>query len=141
MRTNWNPTWVVSTLRRAFGAVLILALAGAAGPAESSGDWTSPITNSSDPTNVINADEGHPGPSGNPPMDADPITYSPNYEWEWSMVYEWSVDLSLFGEVPVFVLTDDSHHSPIKNEVYPPDLENDPFLELNDEAIYSLAVY
>ncbi len=103
------------------------------GPAESAGQWTSPITNPSDPTNVINAAEGHPGPFGNPPMDADPITYSSTYQWEWSMVYEWSVDLSLFGEVPVFVLTGDSHHSPIKNEVYPPDPQNDPFLELNEE--------
>jgi len=103
------------------------------GPAESAGDWTSPITNPSDPDNVINAAEGHPGPFGNPPMDADPITYSSTYQWEWSMVYEWSIDLSLFGEVPVFVLTGDSHHSPIKNEVYPPDPQNDPFLELNEE--------
>ncbi len=101
------------------------------GPATGPNQWTSPITNPSNPASVINAAEGHPGPSGNPPIDAAPITYSPTYQWEWSMVYEWSVDLSQFEEVPLFVLTGDSHHSPIKNEVYPPDRENDPFLELN----------
>lgn len=83
-------------------------------PTPASG-WTSPITNPSNPTVVINAAEGYPGPQGNPPVGSPPITYSPTYQWEWSMVYEWSVDLSSYTKVPLFVVSGLSHHSPAKN--------------------------
>ncbi len=43
------------------------------------------------------------------------ITYSPYYQWEWPMVYEWSADLSSFGPEPIFVISAQSHHSPAKS--------------------------
>jgi hypothetical protein len=56
-----------------------------------------------------------PGLEGYPATG--PIGYSSTYQWEWDMVYEWSVDLSATGcgKNPIYVLTGASHHSPIKN--------------------------
>jgi uncharacterized repeat protein (TIGR01451 family) len=85
------------------------------GTAGTPSSWTSPITNPSTPNVVINADEGYPGPSGNPPVGSAKITYSPTYQWEWAMVYEWAVDLAQFDDIPAFVITGLSHHSPAKN--------------------------
>ena len=79
------------------------------------GNWWSPITNPTNINSVINAAEGYPA--------TNQITYSSTYEWEWPLVYEWSLDLSIFGETPVFVVTGISHHSPGKGGS-----ENDPFL-------------
>ena len=65
------------------------------------------------------------------PNDATQVpgypTYSgSNYEWEWSMVYEWSVVLGSggadCGNEAIFFVTGNSHHSPSKN-----DDENDDF--------------
>ncbi|MDZ7724707.1 MAG: GEVED domain-containing protein [candidate division KSB1 bacterium] len=68
------------------------------------------------------------------------ITYDPNYEWEWSMVYEWSVDLSSFGPNPIYVFSGSSHHSPMKTDYIDPDTgdedENDDFPP-GDETILS----
>jgi len=77
-------------------------------------NWNSPFTNPGDHTDVVNASEGFPATGD--------ITYSSTYEWEWSLVYEWSVDLTQFGATPVFVVTGTSHHSPGKNGY-----EDDPF--------------
>ncbi|HEX6200961.1 MAG TPA: GEVED domain-containing protein, partial [Thermoanaerobaculia bacterium] len=48
------------------------------------------------------------------------------YEWEWSMVYEWSVDLGPAGadcgDQAIVFITGQSHHSPGKH-----DSEDDPF--------------
>ena len=68
--------------------------------------WKSPW-NPSDPDDVTEVD-GYPA--------SGPLTYSSAYEWEWAMVYEWSVDMTQFGTSPVFVLTGKSHHSPTKNQ-------------------------
>jgi len=78
----------------------------------SSNDWKSPF-NSASPNTVIGVD-GYPA-TGQP-------TYSATHEWEWSMVYEWSVDLSGFGPNPIFIITGNSHHSPAKTGP-----EDDPF--------------
>jgi hypothetical protein len=50
------------------------------------------------------------------------------YDWEWSMVYEWSVNLGTggtnCGDEPIFFITGQSHHSPAKtgseNDTFPP---------------------
>jgi len=46
--------------------------------------------------------------------------YSPDYGWEWSMIYEWSVDLgpagANCGDDPIWLVSGQSHHSPIKND-------------------------
>lgn len=82
--------------------------------------WYSPITNpGTDPGNVVNVAEGYPPDTNSP----NQITYSPTYEWEWPLVFEWSLDLNAYGETPVFVVTGISHHSPPKTLT-----ENDPFL-------------
>jgi hypothetical protein len=78
------------------------------------GSWTSPITNPATPNVVVNAAEGYPATGA--------ITYSPTYEWEWAMVYEWSVDLAQFSNIPAFVVVGLSHHSPGKGGD-----EDDPF--------------
>lgn len=85
------------------------------GTPNDSRDWWSPIVNPGNYTSTINAAEGYPA--------TGQITYSSTYEWEWPLVYEWSLDLSGFDETPIFVVTGISHHSPAKN-----DSENDPFV-------------
>ena len=62
-----------------------------------------------------------------PGLDGYPVSGSPGfssyYQWEWPMVYEWSVDLSSFGPAPIFVISANSHHSPAKtgdeNDYFP----------------------
>jgi hypothetical protein len=77
--------------------------------------WKSPFLSSS-PDNVTLV-PGYPTYSGG------------NYLWEWSMVYEWSVNLGPSGtdcgDDPVFFITGQSHHSPPKcagcdNDTFPP---------------------
>lgn len=80
------------------------------------------------PNSAIDPAEGHPGPSGTPSPTDDWITFSDTYQWEWAMVYEWSVDFadSAFGDLgstPIFVITGSSHHSPKKTGPG----EDDPF--------------
>jgi len=75
--------------------------------------WKSPF----DPSN----------PNTVPGLDGYPVSgdlgFSTYYQWEWSMVYEWSVDLSSFGSSPIFVISGASHHSPPKtgsqNDLFP----------------------
>lgn len=66
------------------------------------------------------------------------ITYSNNFEWEWSMVYEWSLDFTALGvgSTPVFVLTGDSHHSPIKNHDSGCDTDDDCFPTSDPDPLY-----
>ncbi len=68
-------------------------------------NWKSPFD--ANAPNVAVGLEGYPA--------TGPITYSPYYQWEWPMVYEWSADLSSFGPDPVFVISAQSHHSPAKS--------------------------
>jgi hypothetical protein len=75
-------------------------------------DWKSPFQAVA--PDVVLGLEGYPATGD--------ITYSPTYQWEWPMVYEWSADLSSFGPAPVFVISGSSHHSPAKSGD-----ENDPF--------------
>lgn len=77
-------------------------------------NWKSPFAASA-PNTVLGL-EGYPAEG--------PLTFSPTYQWEWPMVYEWSADLSSFGPAPIFVISGQSHHSPAKN-----DSEDDPFPE------------
>ena len=76
--------------------------------------WQSPF-DPADPAKVVGL-EGYPA--------TGPIGFSPTYQYEWPMVYEWSVDLSSFGPEPIFVISGQSHHSPIKSDTKD---ENDPF--------------
>ncbi len=64
------------------------------------GDWKSPF---SDPNAV-------PG---------DYSGYSATYEWEWRMVYEWSVNLETAGcgDNALYLVSGLSHHSPMKGGV------------------------
>ncbi|MDZ7841401.1 MAG: C25 family cysteine peptidase [Gammaproteobacteria bacterium] len=100
-----------------------------------SSSWKSPWvgadgsgTPPEDPDAVTDANEGYPG-SGQ-------ITYSPTYEWEWPMVYEWSVNMTQFGANPVFVVTGSSHHSPskegLKDDEFPPDDDPLPLMDFGD---------
>ena len=79
--------------------------------------WKSPFDYSS-PDHVTGLD-GYPS--------AGEIGFSSVYQWEWPMVYEWSVDMSSFGSDPVYVLTGLSHHSPSKTGN-----ENDQFTDMVD---------
>jgi hypothetical protein len=82
-------------------------------PTTNINNWKTPYAAGS--PNVVVGLEGYPA--------TGPITYNSTYQWEWPMVYEWSADLSICGDQPIFVLAGASHHSPIKNG---PD-ENDEF--------------
>ncbi len=76
-------------------------------------DWQSPF-DPANPAKVVGL-EGYPA--------TGLIGFSPTYQYEWPMVYEWSVDLSSFGPDPIFVISGKSHHSPNKND----NGEDDPF--------------
>ena len=80
-------------------------------------DYKSPFE-SSDPDDV-NVD-GYP--------ETGPIVYSSVYDWEWPMVYEWSVDLSSIGcgLESVSIQSNKSHHSPSKNDDENDEFEDDP---------------
>ncbi|HUF40116.1 MAG TPA: GEVED domain-containing protein [Anaerolineales bacterium] len=87
------------------------------------GDWTSPYD--PDPTSPVPGLEGYPV--------TGPITYSSFFEFEWPMVYEWSVDLDTAGcgDNPVYVIAGLSHHSPSKNGD-----ENDEFPDCEGEDCF-----
>jgi hypothetical protein len=76
-------------------------------------DWKTPFL-VSDPDDVT-AVPGYP-------------TYSAAHEWEWSVVYEWSVNLGPTGTdcagEAIYFLTGASHHSPpksgLENDIFPP---------------------
>jgi hypothetical protein len=95
--------------------------------------WKSPWVGAdgslpSNPNSVIDPAEGYP--------TTGQITFSPTYQWEWSMVYEWSVDMSQFGETPVFVVTGATHHSPAKNggenDIFEPPSDPTPLSDFGD---------
>jgi hypothetical protein len=58
------------------------------------------------------------------------------YQWEWSMIYEWSVDLGAgganCGNQPIFFISGVSHHSPAKNGD-----ENDSFPPPPGDPVFS----
>jgi hypothetical protein len=86
------------------------------------GDWKSPFSAAA-PNQVIGLD-GYPATGA--------IVYSSVYQWEWPMVYEWSVDLAaICGQNPLFVFSGSSHHSPAKNGV---DNDNFPEPEPGDDG-------
>lgn len=71
------------------------------------------------------------------PSAAGPLGYSNTYQWEWPMVYEWSVDLSpICDDESLFVISGLSHHSPSKNgdenDEFPPGEEGDEALDFGD---------
>ncbi|MGD2115524.1 MAG: hypothetical protein PVG07_10750, partial [Acidobacteriota bacterium] len=87
-------------------------------------DWKSPFVSSA--PNDVTQVPGYDTFSGS------------GYQWEWSMVYEWSVDLGPggadCGPEPIYFVTGVSHHSPSKNSD-----ENDDFPPPDDpeELIFS----
>lgn len=134
------------------------ATCGASSPA---GDWPPGVVSSSSFAANVNAFQSNPSPAWNlyalgngvgnwkspflpAPNNNDATlvpgypTYSAAHEWEWSMVYEWSVDLgpggTQCGDDPIYFVTGVSHHSPAKN-----DDENDEFPppEDPDDVIFS----
>lgn len=131
---------------------------GASSPA---GDWPPSIVSASSLATNVNAFQANPSPAWNMYANGNGVnnwsspfppapnqnnatlvpgypTYSVAHEWEWSMVYEWSVDLGPggtdCGNDPVYFITGLSHHSPAKNGV-----ENDTFPPPDDpdDAIFS----
>ena len=125
---------------------------GASSPA---GDWPPGIVSSSSFAMNANTYQANPSPAwdlyvdgtsvdqwkspfvASAPNDATAVpgydTFSGGgYQWEWSMVYEWSVDLGPggadCGDDPIYFVTGNSHHSPSKN-----DDENDEFPPPDDE--------
>lgn len=75
------------------------------GNQDDSSNWKSPFL-ASNPDDVTLVD-GYP--------TNGQATCSTQFNWEWAMVYEFSVDLSGFGQDPIFVLNGNSHHSPMKS--------------------------
>ncbi len=75
---------------------------------QSNGDWKSPYVDEF-PDDVTKVD-GYPYPV------SEPITFNYLYQWEWPMVYEFSVDLTdvLGVSKTIEILTGLSHHSPSK---------------------------
>ena len=91
-------------------------------PGTSSDDWKSPWKGiGPDYTEDVNS-----VPEGYPNFTNDGI------EWEWAMVYEWSVDLSQISDKtsPIFILSGASHHSPSKKGLSDDCIEDDCFLDL-----------
>lgn len=84
--------------------------------------WKSPFVNSS--PNDVTQVPGYPTYSGS------------NYQWEWSMVYEWSVVLGSgganCGSEAIFFLAGTSHHSPGKDGS-----EDDPFTPPPGGSVFS----
>jgi hypothetical protein len=75
-------------------------------------DWISPfsLANTNGSGNLIPVGlDGYPA--------AGALGYSTAFEYEWSMVYEWSTDLTSCGTSPVVVTSGQSHHSPGKNGI------------------------
>lgn len=125
-RDNTKPTWFSSHLAGAgtgtpppgyvSSSSLVWNLNNHASGAASSWDvtaggtlsyenWKSPFDPSA-PDQVIGLD-GYPATGA--------IGFSETHGWEWSMVYEFSVDLSGFGPQPVRISNISSHHSPAKS--------------------------
>lgn len=116
----------------------------------STGTWPPSIVASTSWVANVNAFQANPSPAWNlynsgtaitnwkspflasAPNDVTVVpgypTYSPAHEWEWSMVYEWAVNLGPggtdCGDDPIFFITGESHHSPAKsgpeNDTFPP---------------------
>ncbi len=79
--------------------------------------WKSPFA-SANPNTVIGL-AGYPAATNaNDLSQGPPITFSNVHEWEWSMVYEWSINLgpggANCGANPIYLVTGLSHHSPLK---------------------------
>ena len=79
--------------------------------------WKSPFS-ASDPNTVIGLD-GYPAATNSDDLSQGPsITYSSTHNWEWPMVYEWSLDLGPSGtdcgSNALYLVTGLSHHSPLK---------------------------
>jgi hypothetical protein len=120
------------------------------GPSQGGGPWPQSIVSSTSWVHNVNAFQSNPSPAWDmyvhgdgtanwksPFLSSDPNdvtvvpgypTYSPDHEWEWSMVYEWSVDLGPggvdCGNEAIYFITGESHHSPAKSgpedDVFPP---------------------
>ncbi|HSL83950.1 MAG TPA: GEVED domain-containing protein, partial [Thermoanaerobaculia bacterium] len=123
----------------------------------SAGDWPPSIVSSSSWAANVNTYQSNPSPAWNlyangtavsgwkspfvasAPNDVTQVpgydTFSAGgYQWEWSMVYEWSLSLGPdgadCGNDPIYFVTGSSHHSPSMNndendEFPPPDDPDD----------------
>ncbi len=75
-------------------------------------DWVSPYDSSQSPPLALGLD-GYPSLAG--------AAFSTAYQYEWRMIYEWSIPLDATGancgSEPVYVVTGLSHHSPYKEDL------------------------
>lgn len=90
-------------------------------------NWKSPFLATA-PNNVT-AVPGYPTYSGS------------NFQWEWSMVYEWSINIGPggidCGNQPIFFISGASHHSPLKSQPAGCTEENDCFPPIPGDPTYS----
>lgn len=90
------------------------------GPTADIANWKSPF-DSNNPDRVLGLD-AYPS--------TGPIGFSPYYQWEWPMVYEWSADVPACASGGLSLYLGPSHHSPIKNG--DPDGNDDPLRDRGD---------
>lgn len=126
------------------------------------GSWKSPFETSdpntdppNNPNTVIGLD-GYPAPTNTGDLSLGPaITHSTDHEYEWSMIWEWSINVGGDGTTTgagcgsnqLFLITGASHHSPMKdgvagmydtecgeeNDCFPPnDGDQDPLSDFGD---------
>jgi hypothetical protein len=91
----------------------------------STGEWKSPWLA---PGNYVRGLDGYPIEGS--------LVYSTQFEYEWPMVYEWSVNLlTACPGTTVYVFSGSSHHSPSKtgdeDDIFPPP-PPDPLMDLGD---------
>jgi hypothetical protein len=74
------------------------------------------VSTTAAPADIMNVCTGPP-----PTADLSTALYDSDHNWEWRMVYEWSVDLGAggadCGSNELFLVTGLSHHSPAKQEL------------------------
>ncbi len=64
-------------------------------------DWFDPITGASGDSSVVNNGYNE---------------YDATWQWEWPMVYEMAIDLSLCGPDPITITVISAHNSPVKDQ-------------------------
>jgi len=84
-------------------------------------DWKSPFKDDTWglplPGNTVTTTGGFPEVISRTAIPATPLTHSLELEWEWPMVYEWSVLVGNCPESSIFVTSGETHHSPSKTGI------------------------
>ncbi|MDX1745194.1 MAG: GEVED domain-containing protein, partial [Halobacteriales archaeon] len=115
-------------------------------------DTQNPKTDPANNPNTVIGLDGYPAPTDSGDLSlGPPITFDDDHEYEWPMVYEWSLNVGSGGtgcsDNQLFLITGASHHSPMKegvaglydeecgeeNDCFPPgDDENNPLSDYGD---------